>query len=357
MASFLFWTVLCLLDILQQYAYSAESKDGPNWFYILTYAVPYFVSLWGLSIAMYRIFIRLTSWSIKKRIITLTVVSFLFGIVNMFITIPSVMVLRRLKMEHEHTFLDALWLNISRMYPMVFAGTLMLLLIVLILFAFNFYQKYRNQYNVSLELESRLTRSELQTLRMQLHPHFLFNALNTIAMMVRGKRGNQAVEMITGLSDLLRKTLSRQSEQFFPFTEELEILKKYLAIEQVRFKDKLTISFEIDPKSLNVNVPSLILQPIVENAFKYGISQSLEEGEINITSQIHGQFLHLTVTNTGPLLPHDWKLHQNMGIGLSNTEARLKQLYHENYRFQIDNMDDRGVWVEMRIPINTTGDE
>ena len=356
LANFAFWTVLCLLDILRQYAYSSELPDGPNWFYILTYALPYFVSLWGLSFVIYQIFLKVTTWPLKKLIARLTPVSFLFGIINMFIVLPSIMILRRLKEPAEHTFLEGLQINISRMYPLIFSAMLMFWLVIIILFALNFYQRYRNQYNVSLELESRLARSELQTLRMQLQPHFLFNALNTIAMMVRGNRGSQAVEMISGLSDLLRKTLSRQSEQFFPFSDELEILKKYLAIEQVRFKDKLTVIFEIHPESLEIIVPSLILQPIVENAFKYGISQSMEEGEIRISSKIHGLFLHLKVTNTGPTLPQDWNLYKSMGIGLSNTVSRLKQLYHEDYRFQIDNMDDKGVWVEIRIPINTNNE-
>ncbi|MCB0838401.1 MAG: histidine kinase [Bacteroidetes bacterium] len=352
LANFLFWALLCALDILQQYVYSTREANDPSWFHILSYVVPYFVSLWALSFLIYRIFLKTIDWPFKRQILTFLPTGLLFGVVNMLISIPSVMVLMRLKEPAEHTFLKALEINISRMYPMIFSGMLMFWLVMFILFALNFYQKYRNQYNVSLELESRLARSELQTLKMQLQPHFLFNALNTIAMMVRGKKTTQAVEMISGLSDLLRKTLSRQSEQMAPFSDELEILRKYLAIEQVRFKDKLTVQFDIDPQSMEVEVPGLLLQPIVENAFKYGISRSMEDAEIRITSQINGQFLHLTVTNTGPGLPEGWSLYKSKGIGLSNTLARLKQLYHENFRFQIDNMEDKGVWVEIRIPVH-----
>lgn len=219
------------------------------------------------------------------------------------------------------------------------------------LFALDFYKRFRDQQIRAMSLESQLSQAELRTLKRQLQPHFLFNALNTIAMMVRRNKEEEAVDMISALSDLLRSSLKKQSDQMVMLSEEIDLLKKYLKIEQVRFKDKLTLSFHLQPESLSISVPNLLLQPIVENAFKYGVSQRMEEAGISIISNLSDDFLHLSVVNLGPPLPPDWDFEKNKGIGLSNTVARLKQVYGEAYRFSIKSIDDTGVAVEIRIPL------
>jgi LytS/YehU family sensor histidine kinase len=148
----------------------------------------------------------------------------------------------------DKTFWQNFKSTLSWDYPLVTNSFLVYWLMIIIMFGLNFYKKFKNQYIQNLELESQLTQSELQTLKMQLQPHFLFNALNTISMMVRRKKGDQAVVMISGLSDLLRTTLTRQSDQFVTLKEELELIRKYLEIEQNRFKDNIKVVYEIDAK-------------------------------------------------------------------------------------------------------------
>lgn len=346
-----FWSGLCLLDIVHYYAYEAGAETENLLLKIVSYSVPYYLGFWILSFGIYRVFHRVKEWPWKKALVTLLGVSFLFGILNMLFSIPLRMLWRRAYAGSEYTFLEAFLINVSKMYPMAISGMLMFCVVLIILFAMNYYQKYRNQYTQTLELESKLTKAQLQTLKMQLQPHFLFNALNTISMMVRQQKGDKAVTMISGLSDLLRKTLNRQSVQLVPLEEEMDILRQYLEIEEVRFQDKLTVSLEIAENTREIKVPSLLLQPIVENAFKYGISRSLGDAFLGISSQINGNYLYLLVENTGPGLPPGWSLQSNQGIGLSSTISRLEQLFGDNFRFRIDNRAKGGVLVEIRIPV------
>jgi LytS/YehU family sensor histidine kinase len=186
---------------------------------------------------------------------------------------------------------------------------------------------------------------------MQLQPHFLFNALNTISMMIRRKKDEDAIEIVSGLSDLLRSTLTREGEQFVTLDDELDLLSKYLNIEKVRFKDKLQIHFEIDPECRDILVPNLILQPIVENAFKHGVSKRIEGSELRVEAKMVLNHLHISILNRGPLLPEGWHLNGNKGIGLSNTVSRLQQLYGSESDFNISNFNNIGVRVELYSPV------
>jgi LytS/YehU family sensor histidine kinase len=241
------------------------------------------------------------------------------------------------------------WLGYS--HEFLIPSFMMYWLMILILFAYDTYKKYRDQYIVSVELESKLTHSQLQTLKMQLQPHFLFNALNTISMMIRRKKDEDAIEIVSGLSDLLRSTLTREGEQFVTLDDELDLLSKYLNIEKVRFKDKLQIHFEIDPECRDILVPNLILQPIVENAFKHGVSKRIEGSELRVEAKMVLNHLHISILNRGPLLPEGWHLNGNKGIGLSNTVSRLQQLYGSESDFNISNFNNIGVRVELYLPV------
>lgn len=236
-------------------------------------------------------------------------------------------------------------------YPLITNSFLVYWLMIIIMFGLNFYRKYKNQYIHNLELESQLTQSELQTLKMQLQPHFLFNALNTISMMVRRKKEDHAVEMISGLSDLLRTSLTRQSDQYVSLKEELSLIEKYLEIEQNRFKDNIKVVFEIDEKTKQLPVPNLILQPIIENAIKHGLSKTMGKGMIKISSKVAEGKLLISIFNTSPFLNlNNEDCLENNGIGLSNTKKRLKQLYKDDYAFTIEYQEPIGVMVEMKFP-------
>lgn len=351
--SFGLWIVLGGLDVLQWYAYVSNSGETFKWLQNLSHTVPYFVLLWLFSPVVYHLYLGSSAFSWKKKILLHLPMSMLFGVLIMILNMAAMTFIRSLYGTPEQQtaeFWEAFTRSVQMAYSFSLNGFTMYWVILLILLAIDFYGQYRNQEVRALELESKLTTTQLRTLKWQLQPHFLFNALNTIAMMVRRKKDEEAVEMISGLSDLLRSTLNRQEAQLITLGEEIELLKKYLHIEQVRFKDKLTMSFHLQPETLSIQVPNLILQPIVENAFKYGISRSLDEAGLSILSTLSDDFLHVSVVNLGPTLPEGWVLEDQQGIGLSNTIARLRQLYDDSFDFQIKNVDDSGVAVEIKIP-------
>jgi two-component system, LytTR family, sensor kinase len=201
------------------------------------------------------------------------------------------------------------------------------------------------------ELQSQLMSARLNALKMQLQPHFLFNTLNAITVLVRQQKGKDAEQMLGHLSDLLRGVLDDVDAQEVSLRRELEYLQLYLAIEQVRFQDRLQVEISADPSTQDVSVPQFILQPIVENAIRHGIGRSSSAGRILIsTSKIDGTLL-LRVQDDGPgLSPSDSS--EDQGIGLANTRARLQQLYGQDARLEIGNVDGGGVFVTVSIPFH-----
>jgi two-component system, LytTR family, sensor kinase len=223
--------------------------------------------------------------------------------------------------------------------------------IVGVCYAIDYYRKFREREFVATQLETQLAQAQLNSLRMQLHPHFLFNTLNGIVGLVRDQKNNAAVSMLVGLSDLLRHTLEHSDRQEVELKEELNFIKLYLSIQQMRFSDRLQIDFDIDPATSKALVPNLLLQPLLENALRHGIGRSADAGAIRVTSKRENSSLFITVTDNGAGLPHDWQLKTSSGIGLANTAARLQQLYGENHRFDIHNRDGGGVEVEIVMPM------
>lgn len=218
-------------------------------------------------------------------------------------------------------------------------------------YAIDYYRKYREREFLATQLEAQLAQAQLDSLRMQLHPHFLFNTLNGIVGLVRDNKNQAAVNMLVGLSDLLRHALEHSNEQEVPLKEELNFIKLYLDIQQMRFSDRLQIVFDIDPGAPNALVPNLILQPLVENALIHGIGRSAASGVVGIKSCIENDFLKLTVFDNGAGLANDWQLRSGGGIGLSNTAARLQQLYNANHRLDVRNREAGGVEVIVLIPL------
>lgn len=225
--------------------------------------------------------------------------------------------------------------------------------LLIILFIIELYQSYQTKTEEAAALEAQLANAQLESLRMQLQPHFLFNAHNTVSMLIRTKKYDQATEMVSKISDLLRNSLNSQEGQFTPLKDELDLLKSYLKIEQIRFEDHLIIRFELAQNTETIPVPHLLLQPLVENAFKHGISRSLGQSELVIKSIIMEEKLHLTVFNTGPSLTAHWRLRNQQGIGLSNTIKRLSALYSpDTYNFSLQNKEN-GVVARITLPLRT----
>jgi two-component system, LytTR family, sensor kinase len=221
-------------------------------------------------------------------------------------------------------------------------------------YAIDYYRKYREREFLASRLEAQLAQAQLDSLRMQLHPHFLFNTLNSIVGLVRDNKNNAAVNMLVGLSDLLRHTLEHSARHEVELREEINFIKLYLSIQEMRFSDRLRIELDIDPRTTKALVPNLILQPLTENALRHGIARTADSGLVGISSAVADGHLRLTVYDEGAGLPDDWQLKGSAGIGLANTIARLQQLYDNNHEFDIRNRDGGGVEVLITIPFRTT---
>jgi two-component system LytT family sensor kinase len=219
-----------------------------------------------------------------------------------------------------------------------------------------YYRRYQERSRQALQLElhaselqSQLLSARFDALKMQLQPHFLFNTLNAIAVLVRQQRSAGAEQMLGHLSDLLRRVLEDADVREVPLRRELEYLQIYLAIEQVRFADRLRVRIAADPASQEALVPQLILQPIVENAIRHGIGRSSSAGSVLISASRIGPLLRLRVQDDGPGLAPGGPC-EGRGIGLANTRARLQQLYGEGAKLKIENCPHGGAAVTIDIP-------
>jgi|SRR5215207_5864723 len=215
--------------------------------------------------------------------------------------------------------------------------------------AYNYYQRYRERELQASQLEARLAQSRLQVLKMQLHPHFLFNTLNAISELIY-KDVESADRMLTDLSDLLRLSFENLEVQEIPLKQELEFLEKYLEIEQMRFHDRLSVNMTISPDTLDASVPNMILQPLVENAIKHGIAPRSSGGRIDINAGRSNGHLQIEVTDDGLGVPFGDLENLPEGVGLSNTRRRLKHLYGEKHRFDLKKVEKGGLEVCLEIP-------
>jgi two-component sensor histidine kinase len=211
------------------------------------------------------------------------------------------------------------------------------------------------QQTETARLDEQLSKAQLSALRRQIEPHFLFNTLNAIAGLVREQRNDAAVTMIAGLSDCLRRSIADSNRQEVPLGEELEFLQKYMDIQKVRFTDRLQISVDVGAELFSAQVPSLILQPMVENAIKHGIARRVQGGAIRIAAARANGSLTLSVYNDGPSLPVDWEETQP-GIGISNVRARLRGLYGDAFEFSMKNQKPGGVEVSVSVPFVASPD-
>jgi LytS/YehU family sensor histidine kinase len=201
-------------------------------------------------------------------------------------------------------------------------------------------------------LESQLAQARLEALRAQLNPHFLFNALHTIAMLVRREANADALRGIVGLSQLLRQVLDRRAAPEVSLGEELALVEHFLAIEQLRYPDRLRVRIRVEPGVLEAQVPNLLLQPLVENAVRHGVGRRRDAGIVEIVARRRRDALALEVRDDGPGLPDGWRPEDGCGLGLANTRERLQRLYGARHRFEVRNDTNGGVQALVRIPFH-----
>jgi signal transduction histidine kinase len=247
-------------------------------------------------------------------------------------------------------------LPFGRVAPVMLASALVVITGFLAAgYAFHFSIRSREAALHASRLEGELARAELSVLKMQLHPHFLFNSFNAIAALMH-RDVDAADRMLTGLGEMLRHTLRTSRTQEVRLREELDFIRLYLDIQQVRFGDRLTVRWHADEGAGEAFVPHLILQPVVENALLHGIARTVGPGTLEVAARREGDALRLEVRDTGPGPPEGWEPRAG-AWGLENTRARLSQMYGDAGRLEIRNADGGGALVVLTMPLRTTAAE
>jgi sensor histidine kinase YesM len=220
-------------------------------------------------------------------------------------------------------------------------------------FAINYFLRVEHQIDQLARLESQATASQLAMLRYQINPHFLFNTLNSISTLVLLKQTEPANAMLSRLSAFLRYTLINEPTAEVTLAQEVDTLKLYLDIEKMRFEDRLRVHFDIEPEALQGLLPSLLLQPIIENAIKYAVTPSETGADIRVSAHLVGQNMQIIVSDSGARLQgREYAPTVSTGVGLANTRDRLLQTYANQHRFEARDLPEGGFGVAIEIPFN-----
>lgn len=349
---FAFWTALGLFFTLQMAIGYANQGDGVRWIPTLIYTMSQWYA-WGLLSPLLLWLARrfsLDRSAIRKSLLRHLGISLLLA--------PFQVALGLGLRYSAFLFLGTVSLDqvagqLANAPIQVLTGSFESFAIYWVLlgiyYTFDSYRKNRARELHTSQLEAQLAQAQLTALKMQLHPHFLFNTLHSISALVHTDP-DAAERMIARLSDLLRLTLENAGTQEVPLKQELAFLEQYLEIEQIRFQDRLSVEMHIDPATLDARVPNLILQPLVENAIRHGVATQPEAGLVLISARRDNGQLRLQVRDNGPGLAHsgDGSLE---GVGLTNTRARLEQLYGSDHRFDLVNAEGGGLAVQLAMPL------
>ena len=218
-------------------------------------------------------------------------------------------------------------------------------------FGINFYLIVEQQIDQMQILENQASSAQLAMLRYQLNPHLLFNTLNSISTLVLLKQTERANVMLSRLASFLRYTLANEPTAHVTLAQEVETLKLYLEIEKMRFDDRLRTHFDIDPRAAKARLPSLLLQPLVENAIKYAVTPQEEGADITVSARLAGERVHIAVSDTGPgLIERQARPTLSTGVGLANIKERLAQAFGPDHRFDTRTNPGQGFSVEIEIP-------
>ena len=357
---FIVWTVVGVFSFSQGLTQKFFSGDPtPSWHYLVSWLVG--VYIWALLTPVIlwigrRFPIERRNWLRRSALHLLFGVC--FSVIQLALesaVLPRVGVFPSIMKGFVGTFLFLLVIGFH-------SGIVTYFMLLGIQSGFRYYHRSRERERQALQLElraselqSQLMRARLGALKMQLQPHFLFNTLNAIMVLVRQQEAEQAEEMLARLSDLLRCVLEDEEAQEAPLRRELEYLQLYLHIEQVRFRDRLNVEISTDPAILDAALPQMCLQPIVENAIRHGIGRSSSACMIRIDASRVNDRLELRVQDDGPGFPLTNSLPVK-GIGLANTRARLHQLYGDEASLTIENGRQRGAVVTMTLPYHVVPD-
>jgi sensor histidine kinase YesM len=340
-----------LFEIISSLVYYTESGVVFSWNEKFVSRLPIYLT-WILFIPFIYAFViknRIEKPNILSKIVLIGLFGILIAALHRIIAVTIVELLQGLFFGVPIDLTEILITKKFFLFAYMFDSYLMYWMIVAVIFTFDYYRKFNENRLIASQLQSKLSLAELNMLKMQIHPHFLFNTLNTISALVH-KNPEDADKMISRLSDLLRTSLDYSGKQFVTLREEIEFLNLYLEIQKVRFKERLKVIINLDPASLNIEVPAIILQPIVENSIKHVLEKTKDVCEIKISSFIENKVLTLEVIDNGPGILESNYINKD-GVGLSNVKSRLSQIYSNDQSLKIKNLQDGGLLVSIEIPI------
>ena len=347
---FVLWTVLALLGAAGAHMYTASVGSPETWAQLLTWNMTVTV-IWSLlTPPIYDLSRRFTfdrsNW---KKVLPLHLAA------SIALTILAACII--VWLEPLVTWIPEAHLPFSsHMLSRAFMDFQRYWYILLITQAIGYYSKYRERELQSSQLEAQLAHAQLEVLKIQLEPHFLFNTLNSIAALARVD-GPAAENMTLQLADLLRFSLDAMGVHEVPLSRELTILQKYIDIQQTRFQDRLQVDMDIAPNTLSALVPNLILQPLVENAIRHGIGPRRAPGRVCISTRQVFDELWVEISDNGLGFTRFGGEVPPEGVGLSNTRARLQQLYGHDHKLNLEDAPGGGCIVKIHIPFRTYSEE
>ncbi len=351
------WLLVCLADSVWYYFTALTKGPPPPWSWILAANVPYWIFaafltpgvVWVARVAGFR---RGQRW---RDLLIHLVALIAFAIVHV-----ALYLLVRGLQQGKPINTEFLTFGVRKYLSSTLDKEILLYLVIIgAVYAYDYYQRYRERARVAADLEleraqlkASLSEAQLEALKMQMQPHFLFNALHAISTLIMRGDAKGANQMLLHLSHFLRMTLDTSDAPLVPLAIELEFLDAYLRIQKVRFGDRLRVDVQIAHEVRAAAVPNLILQPLVENAIRHGIAADPGSGTVTITARRESDRLSLTVQDTGPGLPPEGS--ESEGVGLRNTRARLRQLYPDAHEFSLRDAPAGGTLATLTIPFRVT---
>jgi signal transduction histidine kinase len=338
------WLVPAILSGFNTYVQNRLDGQPPDWRWVL------FNSLdWLLYAVLTPVVFRASRrFPLKRPLLARHIAIHVAGALAMCVAWAGLGTLLRLGLFPRPTGQN-IWLGfVSWVFTTLPFGVGVYFALVGIQHSFFYFAQAREREMQAARLAAQLSEARLGALRMQLNPHFLFNSLNAITVLVRDHNIAAASRMLELLSDVLRQVLDTSGSHETALSQEVEFLERYLAIEQVRFSDRLHPRIAIDPSIAQAAVPRFLLQPLVENAIRHGIARRADAGLVEVSGRREGDRLVLTVRNDGPGMPA--APSGGTGVGLSNTRARLEALYGANGTLEVANAEGGGVIATVRLP-------
>jgi len=345
-------TFLGLIASAHHYAAMAAEGTPMPWRHAMVMELPFWYAAALLTPALVEAVRRWPDRSRSRaaRVLEHTVIALAWIVAQTFLEIGARRLIGTGLPGPQPTFIDQLWSTIVWTFPvklLAYVGVLGAI------YAVTYYARFRERELAASQLETRLAETRLQLLRAQLNPHFLFNAMNSIAVLTREQRSSEAVAAVLALSGLLRDALRDDGRTLVPLREELGVVSRYVDVEQVRFAGQLAFSVDVPPELLDSVVPSFVLQPLVENAIRHGRAPSDGSADVAVRARATGEMLTLTVWDDGAG-PHETTRPSDSGIGLRNVRERLAQLYGSAQSFSLTRAPSGGTIAEIAIPLSHT---